>query len=130
MTSPNTGRVWLAWAAFFGMTAVALGAFGAHGLEAHFAAQPDAENVFRTGTLYHLVHAVALIGVVWAGQHTAVRWAKWAGTLFALGIVFFSGSLYGLSIFNLRFLGAVAPVGGAALIGGWVCLFLAAVRRS
>jgi len=112
-------------AGLLGAVGVALGAFGAHGLSAYFAANPGTEDTFCTGLQYHLVHAVALIGAAWAAAHVPSRWTRLAGWLFIAGIVLFSGSLYLLSLFGLRFMGAVAPLGGAALIAGWLSLALA-----
>jgi uncharacterized membrane protein YgdD (TMEM256/DUF423 family) len=123
-----TPRNFTVLAAVFGFLAVALGAFGTHALSAYFAAHPDLEDIFRTGTQYHLVHAVALIGAAWAAERYPGRWSRWAGYLFALGIVLFSGSLYVLSLFDLRIMGAITPLGGLALLGGWLCLGLAAWR--
>lgn len=117
-------------AAFFGFVAVAAGAFGAHGLSAYFAAYPDREATFHTATQYHLVHAVALIGAAWVAERYPGRPSRWAGYLFALGIILFSGSLYVLSLFDVRIMGAVAPLGGLALLAGWLCLGLAAWRGS
>lgn len=115
-------------AALLGALGVALGAFGAHGLQPLLAANNRADT-FQTASHYHLLHALALLGAAWA----RARWpaspaARWAGGLFIAGIVLFSGSLYGLAIFNLGMLGAVAPAGGAALIAGWLCLGWAAWR--
>lgn len=113
-------------AAVFGALGVALGAFGAHGLQPVLEANARADT-FRTASHYHLVHALALLGAAWVrARWPASRPARWAGGLFIAGILLFSGSLYGLAIFNLGILGAVAPVGGAALIGGWLCLGAAA----
>ncbi len=118
----------MALAAFFGATGVALGAFGAHGLAGFFAANPDAEGTFRTAVQYHQIHALALIGAAWAANRFSERWSRLAGWLLAAGIVLFSGSLYLLSLLDLRFMGAVAPLGGAALVAGWACLGVAAWR--
>ena len=117
-------------AALFGFLGVALGAFGAHGLAAYFAAHPDLQDDFRTATQYHFYHALALIGAAWAAERYPGRWSTWAGVLFAAGIVLFSGSLYVLALTNLRIMGAVAPLGGLALLGGWACLGLAAWQGS
>lgn len=121
-------RTFVQLAALFGALGVALGAFGAHGLAAYFAANPAAETTFETAVRYHLIHAVALIGAAWAVERFPSRWTRWAGWLFGGGIVLFSGSLYLLSLLNLRFMGAVAPLGGASLIAGWACLGIAAWR--
>lgn len=121
-----TSRNFVALAAVFGFLGVALGAFGAHGLAAYFTAHPDLESSFHTGTQYQMYHTLALLGAAWAVERYPGRWARWAGILFAVGIVLFSGSLYILSLFDVRIMGALAPVGGAAFLAGWVCLGLAA----
>lgn len=123
-------RTWIILAATFGATGVALGAFGAHGLAAGFAANPDLESTFETAVQYHLVHTLALLGTAWVSERYPGRWTRYAGWMFALGILFFSGALYLLSIFNVRFMGAIAPIGGLAFIGGWVCLGVAAWKGS
>lgn len=116
-------------AALFGFLGVAAGAFGAHALTAHFAAHPDFEDMFRTAVQYQMYHALALLGAAWLTERYPGRPARWAGYLFAAGIILFSGSLYLLSLFDLRIMGAVAPLGGLAFLGGWLCLGLAAWRR-
>jgi uncharacterized membrane protein YgdD (TMEM256/DUF423 family) len=122
-------RTFVILAAIFGATGVALGAFGAHGLSAHFTANPNLESSFDTAVQYHLIHTLALLGAAWATERYKVRWTRYAGWLFTLGILFFSGALYILSIFNLRFMGAIAPLGGVAFIAGWICLGMAAWQR-
>lgn len=118
-------------AAVFGFIGVAFGAFGTHALRSVWEARPDDRATFQTGTEYHLIHAVALIGaasVYGAVSEEGKRWARMAGWLFAAGIVLFSGSLYLLSVFDVRSMGAVAPLGGAAFAAGWGCLGTAAAR--
>jgi uncharacterized membrane protein YgdD (TMEM256/DUF423 family) len=107
--------------------AVALGAFGAHTLKAHLTS--DALSTFETGVRYQMYHGLALLAVAFA----VTRWPgggllNTAGWLFLVGMVLFSGSLYLLSLTDIRWLGAIAPLGGTALIGGWLCLALAAWR--
>ena len=109
-----------------GFVGVGAGAFGAHALKTRIS--PEMLAVFQTGVLYHLVHAVAIaIAAIavsrWPGATTVA-----AGWLFAAGVLLFSGSLYLLAITGIRALGAVTPLGGLCFLGGWLCLFLAAVR--
>lgn len=106
-------------AATFGFLAVALGAFGAHGLKPTLLANGTLAT-FETGALYHLVHAVVLL--ILAQREPLARGAF---VLFAVGIVIFSGSLYVLAITNLKWLGAIAPLGGLGLLGGWFALAFA-----
>lgn len=111
-------------AAFFGGLGVALGAFGAHGLSQTLEANGRTET-FRTGTLYHLIHALAILGAAWVSTQVDSNFALYAGYAFSGGIVLFSGSLYILAIFNIPIMGAVAPFGGVAMIAGWVLIGLA-----
>jgi len=116
-------------ASILGALGVAFGAFGAHGLANYFAANPGAESTFDTAVRYHLIHAVALMGAAWAWDRFPSRWTRYAGWLFVAGIILFSGSLYLLSLLNIRFMGAIAPIGGACLIAGWLCIGIAAWRE-
>lgn len=122
-------RLLVATGAVFGFLGVAAGAFGAHAVKARIGA--DLLAVFETGARYHLVHALAIVlaGLV-AGQAGAgAAPARWAGWLFAAGIVVFSGSLYALALSGVRWLGAVTPLGGLAFLAGWALLAFAALRR-
>jgi uncharacterized membrane protein YgdD (TMEM256/DUF423 family) len=119
--------VLLVLACLFGAAAVALGAWAAHGLEA--AAGPRAVALVETGVRYQLWHALAMIGAMalYRVLHAAAmpRGALWlarAAQLFALGIILFCGALYVLAFGGPRWMGAIAPVGGAALIAGWLAL--------
>lgn len=112
-----------------GFTAVAMGAFGAHALRNHLT--PEATAVYQTGTLYHLIHAVALFGAaLLAREEASARLALWAGYAFATGIVIFSGSLYVLAISGQKWLGAVTPIGGVAFLAGWVLILMAGWRSA
>ena len=110
-----------------GRLAVALGAFGAHALESRLSA--DLLSTYEVGVRYHFYHALALLGVV----AVISRWpeagaAVWAGWLFVIGTVIFSGSLYILAFTGIRWLGAITPIGGVAFIAGWACLAWVALR--
>jgi uncharacterized membrane protein YgdD (TMEM256/DUF423 family) len=109
-------------AGLLGFSAVALGAFGAHGLRARLSA-PMLE-IYRTGALYHLVHAVAALAVALAGEK--LRRGPMILTLFTLGIVVFAGSLYALAITGVTALGAVTPLGGLLLLAAWALVALEA----
>lgn len=114
-------------AALSGFLAVALGAFGAHGLKARLS--EDMMAVYQTAVQYHFYHTLALlaVAVLLAGglQSAALRAGGW---LFAAGIVVFSGSLYALALSGVRVLGAVTPLGGLLFLAGWVALAAAAYR--
>jgi uncharacterized membrane protein YgdD (TMEM256/DUF423 family) len=107
-------------AAVLGFLGVALGAFGAHGLRGRVG--PEMLEVYRTGVLYHLLHAVALLAVALGAERVARPRA--VGALWTGGIVLFSGSLYVLALSGAHALGAVAPVGGLLFMAGWVTLAL------
>ncbi|MDG9922529.1 MULTISPECIES: DUF423 domain-containing protein [unclassified Pseudomonas] len=119
-------RVFLLLAALAGFTGVALGAFAAHGLKGQLSTQYLA--VFHTGVHYQLVHALALFGVALLAERLPGRLVTVAGTLFAVGILLFSGSLYALTLSGLGKLGMITPLGGVCFLAGWLCLGLAAWR--
>lgn len=119
-------RGYLLLAALFGFTGVGLGAFAAHGLKNRLSAEYLA--IFQTGVTYQLVHALALLAVAVLTVHLPGRLTSWAGALFCLGIVLFSGSLYVLTLTGISKLGIVTPFGGLAFLAGWFCLGLAAWR--
>lgn len=102
--------------------AVALGAFGAHSLKATLEANGTLE-AWKTAVLYHLAHAIALVALALHGS--ANRGAS--HFLFA-GVVIFSGSLYLLALTNIRWLGAIAPLGGLCFLAGWAWLIFAPPR--
>jgi uncharacterized membrane protein YgdD (TMEM256/DUF423 family) len=119
-------RVFFAAGAWSGLIAVAAGAFGAHGLRQHIA--PEQLAVFETAARYQMYHALGLLAVGWAVGRWPGSPATWAGWLFIVGTLIFSGSLYGLALTGLRWLGAITPIGGLCFLGGWLCLALAARR--
>ena len=106
---------------------VALGAFGAHALKARLPAELLA--TWNTGVQYHLWHALGLIAVGLSAAFVADGpWLRAAGALLLAGILLFSGSLYALALGAPKWLGAVAPFGGASLILGWLALAAAVLR--
>ena len=100
--------------------AVALGAFGAHSLKDRLS--PEMLNIFDVGVRYHMYHALGLLAVAWAIARWPEASLNAAGWAFIVGIVIFSGSLYILSIFDIRWLGAITPLGGLAFLIGWAIL--------
>ena len=103
-------------AAIMGFLGVALGAFGAHMLK-DLLARNGLAHVWEKAVLYHLVHAVMLLVLA---SRTVVPALAW--TLFFAGIVIFSGSLYLLAATNVRWFGAITPIGGLCLLAGWLAL--------
>ncbi|MEY1663207.1 DUF423 domain-containing protein [Isoalcanivorax beigongshangi] len=110
----------MVFAALNGALAVALGAFGAHGLRNQVEA--SLIPVWETAAHYHLVHSVALLGVALLARVLHSSAAIQAGWLMAAGMLVFSGSLYLLVLSGQRMLGAITPLGGVALILGWLWL--------
>lgn len=120
-------RLFFTLAALLGFLAVALGAFGAHGLTKRLAPLVDGAtrmDWWKTAAQYHLAHALAL-GLA-AGLFGAVRAGKVSCVAFLVGIALFSGSLYVMTLTGIRWLGAVTPIGGLALLVGWAALAVAA----
>lgn len=109
-------------AAAFGATAVLLGAFGAHALRARLDAA--ALQTWHTAVEYQFWHALALLGIAAAAPPRARAWHR-AALAFAAGIVAFSGSLYLLALGAPHWIGFVTPLGGLALIAGWILLGIA-----
>lgn len=120
-------RFFFAAGAISGLTGVAAGAFGAHGLRGRL--EPRMLDVFETAVRYQMYHALALLAVAWACARFRGSLAPAAGWLFIAGMAVFSGSLYLLSLTGQRWLGAMTPIGGAAFLAGWTLLAIAAFRR-
>lgn len=121
----------LAAGGIMGFLAVAIGAFGAHGLKEHLSA--DAMAVYQTGVQYHMAHALAVILAALAsdrlsgqGRKDAVR----AGWCFVGGTALFAGSLYLLAVTGITGLGAITPIGGIAFLVGWGLLAASVLRKN
>lgn len=119
-------RLFVVLGAASGLVAVAAGAFGAHALRARLS--PEMLSVFEVGVRYQMYHALALLAVAWALARWPGSAALAAGWLFVAGTLLFSGSLYLLALSGVRWLGAIAPIGGLALLAGWAALAWAAWR--
>ena len=120
--------IWIVLGAISGGLSVVLGAFGAHALKAKL--PPEALNVFEIGVRYQMYHALALIAVGLIAikiDHAALTVS---GTTLFAGMLIFSGSLYGVALLEMRWLGMVAPVGGLLMIIGWFALAWAALAPS
>ena len=118
----NTSAIRLA--ALMGFLAVALGAFGAHGLEKTLL-QNDRVATWDTAVFYHFIHAVMLFLLA---QRKPVPTGPWIS--FLTGIVIFSGTLYVLAITNMKWLGAITPIGGVCFLVGWLWLMLSAGKST
>jgi uncharacterized membrane protein YgdD (TMEM256/DUF423 family) len=119
-------RLFFALGALAAGVAVALGAFGAHGLENRVT--PERLQTFETGVRYHMYHALALLVVGWAAAQVPGWPVQAAGYLFLAGIILFSGSLYVLVLTDTPWLGAVTPLGGVAFIVAWGLLAWGVLR--
>jgi uncharacterized membrane protein YgdD (TMEM256/DUF423 family) len=121
---PETSRRILALAGILGLTAVALGAFGAHGLTSLLESAGDAarrQDWWRTAAQYHLAHALA-IGI-------AAPLGRWLPPIcFTAGTAVFSGTLYAMALGGPRMLGALTPIGGVLFVMGWGAVAWLALR--
>ena len=118
----------LLWGIGFAITAVLLGAFGAHALKAILT--PEKLQSFETGVRYQLIHALALIALSIYGQINKTndflnKGIGWAAHFFIIGAFLFSGSIYGLALLSVIHpswafvLGPVTPIGGLFFMLGW-----------
>jgi uncharacterized membrane protein YgdD (TMEM256/DUF423 family) len=107
--------------------AVAIGAFGAHGLKAHLS--NEMMQIYKTGVEYHFYHALGLllIGILSISFPSVLL--NWSAVLLTIGIFLFSVSLYVLAITGIKWIGAVTPLGGLSFIAGWILLFVAVWKK-
>ncbi|QEC68757.1 DUF423 domain-containing protein [Panacibacter ginsenosidivorans] len=122
-------KTFLITAAILGAITVALGAFGAHDLKERVNEYTLA--IFETAVKYQFYHVFALLVTAILFQYFNPTWLLWSGRLFITGTIFFSGSLYLLTFFlangneNMKWLGAITPIGGLCFIAGWICMAVA-----
>ncbi len=115
---PKSQQIIRTGAIICGLTVI-IGAFGAHALKPVLEANGRV-SPFETGVLYQMFHGLAILAVGLMSQHHASRWISTAFWCFVLGVILFSGSLYGLAIWpQLGWLGPVTPIGGVFFIGEW-----------
>jgi len=111
-----------------GFLGVAVGAFGAHALADVLV--DERLGWYQTATLYHLVPAVAGVAAGLAGARGGGRLLAAAGTCLAVGVAVFSGSLYVMAVTDMRWLGAVTPLGGVLLLVGWALFAAGAISAT
>lgn len=122
------------WGAILGALAVGIGAFGAHALKDWLISIGQAET-FQTASKYHFYHSfsIILIGILMRlglnNSEKSSKFLAWAGNLHLFGILIFSGTLYLLCLTNIKWLGAITPIGGVLLIVGWVFLALSFLKK-
>jgi uncharacterized membrane protein YgdD (TMEM256/DUF423 family) len=124
-------RIFIVLSGLLGFTAVALGAFGAHGLRSRLGSLPDGVKRlewWNTAAHYHLTHALALGLAAWLVHRGAGRWGLVAGWSFVAGVALFSGSLYLMTITGHTKLGAITPLGGLLFLVGWAAIVVAGWR--
>ena len=126
-------QIFLGLAGLLGAVSVAAGAFASHALKNQLSDRALA--IFETGARYQMYHALALLLVALLLAQVkplglGMTWLNISGFAFIVGILLFSGSLYALSLSGIKWLGAVAPLGGVAFITGWVCVAIAALTTS
>lgn len=125
-------RGFLKTAALLGAFSVAMGAFAAHTLKNSIS--DYALGIFETAVKYQFYHVFALIIVSILYKEYPGKWLTWAGRLFIVGIILFSGSLYVLAFIKaavlpgLNWVGAITPFGGLCFILGWVFIFISVIK--
>jgi uncharacterized membrane protein YgdD (TMEM256/DUF423 family) len=129
------GKTWLISGAVFGLLAVAIGAFGAHGLEKAVAtwdltADQQAQRLhnWEVGVRYQMYHALALVLLGTLSFGRPALGTKTAGAAWILGILIFSGCLYLYVLTGWKQFGMIVPIGGVSLLVGWLALAVAALR--
>ena len=119
-------KVFALLGSIFALLAVVAGAFGAHAMDGKL--EPPMMDAWHTAAQYQMYHALALFAAAWLYQQTGATSALVGGWSFVAGILVFSGSLYLLAITDIRGFGAITPVGGVAMLVGWLCCILTALK--
>ena len=121
-------KIFLAIASIFAGLAVAGGAFASHALKETISIKALA--IFETGIKYQMYHALALLFVVFLLTQEGISntLLNSAAISFIVGIILFSGSLYGLSLSGIKWLGAITPIGGVGFLLGWLFVTIAAIK--
>ena len=123
-----TLKIVFLFAAFAGALGVVLGAFGAHALRGSI--EPRLMETFQTAVQYQLIHALVLLMVSltmgWLGQSLSFEISAYA---FMAGVILFSGSLYGMVLTDIEWLGPVTPLCGLCLVVGWLALLVGGFRQ-
>ncbi|MFD6441808.1 DUF423 domain-containing protein [Peribacillus sp. NPDC060186] len=119
-------KLFIILGALNGFIAVALGAFGAHGLEGKI---PDKYlATWQTAVHYQMFHAVGLLVLGLLAGKISSPLINWSGWLMLIGIILFSGSLFVLSVTQIKVLGAITPIGGVSFLVAWVLMIIAAYK--
>jgi len=118
----NDKKIWIIISAVSGFTAVAIGAFGAHGLRENLSA--EMLEVYKTGVLYQFIHTIVLLIL----SLTNFIKTKIASIFFLLGIILFSFSLYIYSTSGIKFFAMITPVGGVCFLIGWLWIIVETIK--
>lgn len=118
----NDKKFWIIISALSGFIAVAVGAFGAHGLREKLT--PEMLEIYKTGVLYQFIHTIVLLIL----SLTNFIRSKVASIFFLAGIVLFSFSLYIYSTSGIKFFAMITPIGGVCFLVGWLWLIVEAIR--
>ena len=140
-SSPSVqGVFWIRVAAVIGFVGVCMGTFMAHGIESMLKSQgvtdpavvAQRKEWVETGVEYQMYHGLAMlaIGVIAAFSPRRSKALGWAASLFLVGILLFSGSLYALALTDYRKLGMIAPIGGLSFLAGWLTLAVAGLSQA
>jgi uncharacterized membrane protein YgdD (TMEM256/DUF423 family) len=127
-------KTFFIFGALFGGLAVALGAFGAHGLQT-ITSDETIIRSYQTAVQYQIYHALALLAVAFIYEKINSSLARWTGNFFIAGILLFSGSLFAITALKINgkeishFIGIITPLGGVFLILGWLLLLIAALKN-
>ena len=113
------------YASILGFLGVALGAFGAHGMESRLS--PEGKGWWETATLYLLVHAAVIFAASLSGRTGLFSGGGWA---MGAGTIIFSGTLYAMAFGAPRWFGAITPIGGVLMLTGWALFAFTALRRA
>lgn len=117
-------NIWITAGAVFGFLAVAIGAFGAHQLKDTLT--PQMMDNYRTGVLYHLVHAVIITAI---GFYSNPKFFK-SAIFLSIGIILFSFSLYTYTITGIKTFAMITPLGGISFLIGWIFIIIASVKKT
>ena len=119
-------KIFIILGAINGFIAVALGAFGAHGLEGKIS--DHYLNVWQKAVQYQMFHAGGLLVIGLLGLKISGSMINWSGWLMLIGILLFSGSLYILAVSGIKVLGAITPLGGVSFLVAWVLMIIATYK--
>lgn len=116
--------------AFFTLLSVMLGAFAAHGLK--HSLDSYSMGVFQTAVEYQMHHGIGIlvVAVLYGFKSFSSRWLSYAAIAFITGCLLFSGSLYLLALSGVKWLGAIAPIGGVAFLLGWLLIIMSAIKSA